>query len=56
MQKQSNTGWWVLSAIALLGAIGYQVGNNRGKRVSVDNNSAPDTAAGTDIIITSSKP
>lgn len=59
MEKQSNTGWYVLGGLALLFAIGYHMG--RGGQISpdpvtpIDPNAAPDTASSTEIIITPGK-
>lgn len=59
MEKQSNTGWYVLGGIALLCAIGYNMGKDRqipsNPVIPIDPNAAPDTATHTEIIITPGK-
>ncbi|MBN9482176.1 MAG: hypothetical protein J0H46_02410 [Bacteroidetes bacterium] len=56
MNKQSNTGWYVIGGIALFIYLAARLSRpGKGNNVTVpiiDSTSAPDTAANTEIIIT----
>lgn len=59
MKKESNTGWLVLGGIALcLFLIGQQSknGNSNSSDNTTDSSKAPDTAASTEIILSTGKP
>lgn len=59
MEKQNNSGWYVLGGLALLCVIGYNMGKSRQTPstpvISTEPDAAPDTAISTEIIITPGK-
>lgn len=59
MDKNSNTGWYVLGGLALLCLIGYNMNKSGSSGIvqlpSPDSNSVPDTATETEIILTGKK-
>ena len=59
MNKRNNTTWYVLGGLALLCAIGYHVSHSRPVTTNmppVNDTSPPDTAASTEIILSTGKP
>ncbi len=58
MDKQSNTGWYVIGGIALLACVLTQLSktNDAGTAATANDQTIPDTAKSTDIILATNKP
>ena len=59
MNKQSNTGWYLLGGIALLAIVSYISTRKKTAPTTmlpVKYDDAPDTAKNTEIVLTSGKP